>query len=93
MNSSKIRIHSIYPNSEGIWECVDESFGKVEAGLIAHNVTTFGYSYHESDQSGTIHADTLMPLLKKNEEQLSKQQTDIYSVLRRFKVSNKSNHK
>lgn len=92
MNSSKIKIHSIYPNSEGIWECVDESFGKVEAGLIAHNVTTFGYSYHESNQSGTIHADNLLPLLKKNEAQLNQQQTDIYSVLRRFKVHLKNDH-
>ena len=65
---------------------MDEKFGRVQAGPISHSAVTVGYSYHESDQAGTIYADRLMPILKRNEEGLRQQHTDIYSILRRFKV-------
>lgn len=65
---------------------MNEKFGKVEAGLVSHSITTFGYSYHESDQAGTIYPERVMPLLKRNEEALKEQQMDIFSVLKRFKV-------
>ena len=65
---------------------MDEKFGKVQAGPISHSAVTVGYSYRENDQAGTIYADRLMPILKRNEEGLRQQHTDIYSVLRRFKV-------
>ena len=86
INYSHIKVHSVYPNAEGIWECVNESFGRVDAGIISHSTTTFGFSYHENDQAGTIQADRLMPLLRRNEEALKLQNMEIYSVLRRFKV-------
>lgn len=65
---------------------MDEDFGEVTAGVISHNVTTFGYVYHERDQPGNLHAETVMPLLKKNEEELKKQGLSIYHVIQRFKV-------
>lgn len=86
LNYSRIKVHSIYPNNEGIWECVKEPFGRVEAGAISHSTLTFGYSYHEADQAGTIQAERLMPLLRRNEEALKLQHMDMFSVLRRFKV-------
>lgn len=86
INYSHIHVHSIYPNEKGIWECVNESFGKVEAGTIAHNQTTFGFSYHENNQAGTIQAQNVMPLLKRNEQALKEQGQDMFSVLKRFKV-------
>lgn len=76
----------MYPSPEGQWKCVDESFGEVTAGVISHNVTTFGYVYHERDQPGNLHAETVMPLLKKNEEELRRQGLSIYNVIKRFKV-------
>lgn len=65
---------------------MNEPFGRVEAGTIAHNQTTFGFSYHESDQAGTIQPQNLMPILKRNETALKEQGQDMFSVLKRFKV-------
>lgn len=65
---------------------MDENFGEVTAGVISHNVTTFGYVYHERDQPGNLHAETVLPLLQRNEEELRKQGLSIYNVIQRFKV-------
>ena len=65
---------------------MDEDFGEVTAGVISHNVTTFGYVYHERDQPGNLHAETVMPLLKKNEEELEYPGQIKVHVLRETKV-------
>ena len=89
LNYSFIHPHSLYPDENGYWECVNESFGRVFAGSLSHTITTFGYSYFEANQSGTVHAEAVLPLLKKNEAALGERGINIYDILKRFKVEAK----
>lgn len=89
LNYSFIHPHSLYPDENGSWECVNESFGRVFAGSLSHTITTFGYSYFEANQSGTVHAEAVLPLLKKNEAALAGRGINIYDILKRFKVEAK----
>ena len=86
LNYTFIHPHSLYPNENGFWECVNESFGRVFAGPLSHTITTFGYSYFEANQPGTIQAEVVLPMLKKNETELAVHGINIYDVLKRFKV-------
>ena len=85
-NSSHFSVQPIYPDNDRVWCCVDEQFGTVKAGMISHNITTFGFSYQEKDQPGNLNASCVLPLLKRNEDELLQKGLSIYNVIQRFKV-------
>lgn len=86
VNHDRITVRPLYPNEQGEWECLSEGFGRVVAGELSHNVTTFGYSYFESDQPGNVNANNLMPLLNRNRREIERAGNSIYDILKRFKV-------